>query len=525
MRVSICRKQVRRGAAAAVLLLAGCASASSHRPVREFREFPEYGGFLPVDVDGDVLPQLVVPVRAADGSENWTLPASAEEARQRLERSDAGERMDPVLAGVGAAALYPLALGALFLGYAFGGNSEKELARFLEEHGVPVELRVSDPDGRPIAGARVRECPASITLPSYSPSSGRRSLRPVGQRTWTPGATLLHELARHLPVPLGREIEVEERNDNQIVETRYELGERDRFSQAVGGDEGLVRYVSLAASPAGSLASAPGLGRADAQASAGLHLLVWAPGFEPTVVSAGSITPRVALHLDATLQPAADGARVREACARLRTAVDAVPGAVDVKLLSASVDGEPLIAALRAAQEIAQDASLPGWLCWNAREILADLAAAVPELTRQHSGNILGKKGSRKEADEEAERSEKLLEQLPDRGSPWLADDDANPWTLDEALERWIGAAMRAGIDPAPEGPRHATQGQLLAEARGLLARGEAIDPTFPGLEPLRAALALAAGDRTAALEHAWLLDSGQYFRLFYGALRASAGG
>ena len=88
----------------------------------------------------------------------------------------------------------------------------------------------------------------------------------------------------------------------------------------------------------------------------------------------------------------------------------------------------------------------------------------------------------------------------------------------------------RIGRDPGWGDPEEVRLGRELPRPRGtspnpdlarrageLIARGEAIDPSLPELEGLRAVRLLAEGDVDGARRHAGHLDHGTYLWIFHG--------
>src|SRR5262249_52448764 len=82
-------------ALAFTLVLAACASSSPVR-VRELREFPEFGGWFPIDEQGSARPDWVEPEDSSEARGRWFPPSTREAAEQLLEgRRERAEAAQP----------------------------------------------------------------------------------------------------------------------------------------------------------------------------------------------------------------------------------------------------------------------------------------------------------------------------------------------------------------------------------------------------------------------------------------------
>src|SRR5687768_4117279 len=80
----------------------------------EVREFPEYGGWLPVDSKGHVVPEHVVRVEEQEGRVVCRVPATREEALERVSKERQRGAVLPVH-GAFLLAASPLILAADFV--------------------------------------------------------------------------------------------------------------------------------------------------------------------------------------------------------------------------------------------------------------------------------------------------------------------------------------------------------------------------------------------------------------------------
>src|SRR5688500_6352629 len=91
-----------------------CVLAPRSIDVREVREFPEYGGWLPVDSKGHVVPEHVVRVEEQEGRVVCRVPATREEALERVSKERQRGAVLPVH-GAFLLAASPLILAADFV--------------------------------------------------------------------------------------------------------------------------------------------------------------------------------------------------------------------------------------------------------------------------------------------------------------------------------------------------------------------------------------------------------------------------
>jgi hypothetical protein len=93
--------------------------------------------------------------------------------------------------------------------------------------------------------------------------------------------------------------------------------------------------------------------------------------------------------------------------------------------------------------------------------------------------------------------------------TPQSADNSYNIWSLKARFDNFVLYILPIAegyIDP-----------KTVEEARDLLKKGEAVDPDFPGLDNLRAIIALADGDRERAVSLSHYLSHYSFFKQFYG--------
>ncbi len=472
----------------------GCVTTPEFRPeaikAYEYRQFPEYGGYFPIQAitnlgrTGIVRADWVVPVKGPDGKPDYTPPASRDEAERRVCRTGKRERqlIEPL-----AVPLQPVALGlgvATVLGLApftLAGRHEAE-----KNVGVEITIQVTDSDGRPLPGARVREFPSLLVYPIYADAVGRRTFAPPRLQAYEVSSDSIALLAEHLPIHLGRDT-------SWAVTDRADL--TDGFTQRADAN-GRITYTSIAlARVRGGQEGGEEQAWITPPPSLRLNLFVWAAGFTSAVLTTPAVRAKDKLSFTVALKPLPDCAHIAQAAGalgnvpqRIREAIhptmwSSYPSKVEVPLL------KPLV---RDLEQWARDETLPGYLRWNAVDFLQRLTWEVPHKEKALQQEV-------KAALARAETGAATL-------SPYLSDAAPNPWRALSEAEMLFHKLSETGLGPGPA-----------AQARTALAEGDATLPGLPLWDNLRAVVALAEGDREQAVTLSPGLDHHHFFRLFYG--------
>lgn len=488
---------------AGLITLVGCVTRPEFRAeavkAYEYRYFPEYGGYLPIQTvtnlgsvspapgrTGIVRANWVVPVKGPDGKPDYTPPANQEEAELRVKQTGRREReLSPIVtlpAGV--------VLGSVL--WTFGAPlvvvplTGVALSEHIKKKSVEITLCVTNADGRPLSGARVWEIPTPLACPFFTNGTGRRSFAPPHLHPFEVSSNAAALFAEHLPIRLGR---------GNFPGMLPEPGLRDEAAGRADA-RGQIRYTSIA------LARASGAWQGDSVASwtttppsLQLHLLVWAPGFAPQVVTTPAVRPKDHLRFAVMLQPLPDCAHI----ARAAAALDEVPERMDRAIRPSfwarnayKVNAPQVRALADDLERWARDETLPGYLRWNAVHSLDRLSSLVPAKQKALLAEVKAV----------WVRTEPLGASL----SPYLSDTAPNPWHALRETSKLLSPPTRPSLDESTR-----------ERARTVLAEGEAALPGLPCWDNLRAVLALAEGDRARAAALAASLDHHQFFRLFYG--------
>ena len=503
----------------------GCVTRPEFRPqaIKDYRCFPEYGGYFPIYVNPNaglsadqsapteiVMAGWVVPVRGADGKPEYTPPATRDEAERRVQATSKRERVltEPVAVPLGVAigpALYGAEGAMMIVSSAVTLAHRREMER---EVSTKVTVKVTDPNGTPLPGARLLEVPSLWAFPCYADSAGQRSFAPPKFRAYEVGSNSVALMAEHLPIHLRRttiwDWMVGPRADSRI-EPRFRMGiapgspfdwlDAESVLTSRADAQGTICYTSSAV---GRLLRG-GPDKAERTwlmppPPLNLYLIVWAPGFKPAVLFS-AVQPKDDIHLALALEPLPDRERVANVASQFERLPPVVAQAIRPSLWSGSklrVKDTVLRPVLHDLESWARDESLPTYLRWNAYDYLRTIANSLPS----------DKKGLKTEAQAGLARVEAAGTAL----SPYLSQTAPNPWRALATADKLLGR-----MDP------RAPDDTAVAQAQDVLAEGETALAGLPLWDSLKAIVALVTGDRDRAVALAAGLDHRQFFRQFYG--------
>ena len=487
---------------ALLCLLPSCASV---RPgdVQEYRNFPEYGGYLPLVPDGKghtVRADWVLPVEDADGRVTMKLPSTPEEAEQRV-RSRARRERNTNIVLAPAWLLAPFILIYNAVDYSRSREDrEKKPDRFLEFAGVKVDLRIVDPRGREIPDANVYELSSLSEFFSYADHQGARAFGPPARDFYEPGQKLLALKAKYIPLYLGRSIAWKKGT------TRL-LGSTDSSFHRAERGTGHIAYTSnafwqFARYKDGSVwewATAPG--------DMTLRFVAWAPGYDPKLYPVFGVKPKSTVTGKISLQPLPNSRKIQQAAKRFDAIIDILAQGEEKQVFNGLSLNKPLFinkwffpeGEFESAKEQlfawSKDADLPSYFRWNVYELLRSLRWVT--------------------YDEEIEAFLERNEARARTYSRSVIEGPSSPWVFSEDLWQWE-SNLCAGKGSSDGSNRLTPPEEIVAEARSLLKRGEAIDPRDPRLQILRAAIVLGEGNRVRALPLLRTVDHNRFFELYY---------
>lgn len=505
-----------------LIALAGCVTPPEFRlqAIKDYRYFAEYGGYFPVYVNPNValsagrsaptetvMARWVVPVRGADGKPEYTPPATRDEAERRVQATAKRER---VLAEPVAVPLQPVGLGAaaatMIVSAPVSLAHRHEMER---EVSIKVVAKVTDPNGTPLPGAGLLEVPSVWAFPCYADGAGQRSFVPPRFQAYEVGSNCVVLMAEHLPLHLRRATFPDwffKPRTYSRIEPRFrmEIGPGSPFDwldlESIFTSRADARgTICYRTSAAGRLLRS-GIGKAQRTwitppSPLNLYFIVWAPGFKPAVHAVSAAKPKDEIHLVIALEPLPDQARVANAVSQFERLPQVVAHAIRPSPWSPSklnVNDAVLQPVLHDLASWALDDSLPTYLRWNAYDYLRTIANSLP--------------GDKKDLKTEAEAGLTRVESAGTALSPYLSQAAPNPWRTLRTVQELLGRAGEKVLDDS-----------ATAQAKAVLAEGEAALPGLPLWDSLKSIVALAASDRDRAVGLAWGLDHRQFFRLFYG--------
>ncbi len=520
MSVTMNRGSRRRSGALLACLVALACATTKPGDVVEYRHFPAYDTYLPITRGARAdRAEAGWVLRAPGNGEYLEAPASAAEAERRVRARASFERRQHakelardtvlfpvmVLASIAVLPLFIL-LDPIEHQLMEKRSDERRLARE-RFAGVPVRVEVRDPMGTPIPGARLW----ALTYPEWfgeTPADeGRRSFAEWRHFTRMPTPRWLELETRHLPLYLGHR--------KTFGSGGFDLGEVARdywplvrdFAHRREDEAGTIRWVSEMYE-ANAEHTDEGWRWKEPPSPRPLVLHVWAPGYAPAGRRIEDAHPGREVAVSIELVPRPDASQIQA----LHRDFDATLGTLDraihpMRLSRWRIDHEPFRAELRRLEDWAADDRLPGYFRWNALRVIESLA---------EGGLTIGSIPA-SEARTALARARRAAETL----SPYLDGEAMSPWSLRKGIQEWT-RHVEGGLQPH-EIPRFRAESLWVSpipEARELLAQGERIDPEYPRLGQLRAALALDAGDRESAVRFSRYMGDDLFFQVFHDGLQ-----
>lgn len=498
-------KRISLSLSAFLILLCLLPSCASVRPddVQEYRNFPEYGGYLPLVPDGNrltVRSDWVLPVKDSDGIESMALPSSPEEAERRV-RIRARTERNTNIAMAPAWLLVPFSLIYNAVEYSLSREDrEEKKERFHKFAGVKVDLRIVDTRGTEIPDASVYEPSSLYAFYTYADHAGLRAFGPPARDYYVPGQKLLALKATYLPIYLGRSIEWKKGETRLLGRTDYSFHRAERGT-------GHIVYTSDAFWLFARYKDGSVWQWATAPRDMTLHVIAWAPGYDPKHYSVSGVKPKSTVTGEISLQPLPNNRKIRRAAKRFDAIIDILALGEEKSVFNGLSLNKPLYinkwffppGEFEAAKEQlfawSEDAGLPPYFRWNVYELVRSVRWVT--------------------YDEEIEAFLERNEERAKTYSRTVREGPSNPWIFSEDLRQWE-SNLCPGKGSSAESDRFTPSAKVISEARSLLKRGEAIDHRDPRLQILRAAIALADGDRARALPLLRYVDHHYFFELYY---------
>lgn len=508
--------------------------------VDEYRQFPEYKGYLPVS-EKKVRADWVIPVNKENYLWDYNLPQGANECEQLVKKNTETSELDPKYDSavkIGAAVTLPLTiipiLSLLMVAEATGdvmepdrcesafceyyGHLYPQLTERRKDHkdrqknilkdmlGIRINIRVTDNNGRAIPEASLYEIVSPIEVPLYGISDVYRSFSsPSTFSSYTLKESSLNLIADHLPILYMSKVifsDIFVGNENIFNFTSDENGKVEYTSMAD------IRYIRYSAKNGWYWARKP--------LPINVNLITWAPGFKSNVYSIRSAKPKDKYDITIQLEPLPDSINMQKVHSEF---LKSLKMKIHSDILSSNVYCRinPSIESLKEITSTLgkwiEDKKAPRYIRWNAYVMLKSLTSEINTCKEKYDSRsgkglfddlpILSPEYTAKcqileyetiKVEEEA----KLL-------TPYLADSEYNPWQFKKEYENLINDVRENGINA-----------DIVSKTRKLLAKGESIFPEYPEFDSLRAIIALSESKREQALIYSRYLDHYEYFRLFY---------
>lgn len=482
-------------------LLSSCATwgrnVITYTMKKEFREFPEYAGFLPVAPVGStriVAAEWVLPAPVKAGPQAYDLPKTAEEAERIVDaraKKDRNEKISTIpLQAAGTVvgiALYPLFIISEPFHHAGAPQHEKTSPDIRSEHlNADIDIQVNGPDGRGVSGVQYLEIASPLRFKTYLNGAGKRSFAPLGSEPYPVDSRLAALLAKHLPIHLGRYFV-------QRPGVSIPLGSVEhpfRFQRADAS--GRIRFMSKAAQAGRQGESGDGTA-GSAVPGPSPHVIIWAPGYHPAVHTVMPARAGTDAQTIIALQPLENRDAVIAASAAFEDMLAALEQKYSVSLFRKTEKEDTLRSMAGQMRSWIMNKDLPGYFRWNVHQVLASRVV-------------------RNDAPFEAvfKETAPLAAEL----GPFLEPGEQNPWALNDAYSQWrsrIRSAQYSGK------PFSAEEFESIADdARALFARAEPVVPGYPLLNDLRVAIASYEGDREQALQLSRYMGHDAFFYLYY---------
>jgi hypothetical protein len=505
-----CASRRRRAAVLLCLLSLACATTKPGDVV-EYRYFPAYDTYLPIMYRSwghEAEARWVL--RAPGDGELLEPPATAAEAAQRVEARASFERRQNAREMARSTALFPvmvlLALPAMALfivldPYLHHRMHEEavERRRALEAFaGVPIRIEVRNPSGNAVPGSRVWAAAYPEHFADHLDAEGRRAFGVARPFTRMPTRRWLELETRHLPIHLGHRKSYRGSGIN-VGRVARSWGDTAHVREE---EPGTIRWLSMMYESDAEHVD-EGWRWKEPPSPRSLVLHVWAPGHAPARRWVKDARPGREVAVTVKLVPRPDVARVQALCRNFDATVHALAEAMHPGRLTGWIDEEVFGMELPRLEGWVGDARLPVYLRWNALQVIESLA--------EFGGGLITGRAQTAEARAALARAH-------------LDGEAESPWSLRKGLIDWTWQ-VREGLEPHSmtrfygDTPRWVDP---ISEARKLLAQGKRIDPGYPLLDQLRAALALNAGERERAVSLSRYMDDRLFLRVFHDGLDLS---
>jgi len=307
-----------------LLLLTACATDIHPDDVKAYRYFPEYDGFMPVELTERrrlyVHADWVLPAEDADDKPDLQLPSTAEQAktivttRARKEQSRAATLVPvQVLAA-------PLILPAFLVVYPMhdmhmGKHRIEKNEAYVNFAGLKLNIRITDEKGRAVSGAQVHELSSKIPYHDYTDNRGKRSFAAPKVLYYDVPTRAVRLRARYLRVSLGR-------ITYQVRPSYIRFGNVMYGTKRAQNNSTEIAYVSDHFMPYARYTEQGGWQWVQSPGPQTLHLVAWAPGFAPKLISIRGVQPKSTVTRSLKLTPLPNRRKMQRAAKQLNTLLD-----------------------------------------------------------------------------------------------------------------------------------------------------------------------------------------------------------
>lgn len=521
-----------------VQLINGC--TYKYGKVDEYRQFPEYKGYLPVS-EKKVRADWVISVYKGNYLWDYNLPQSTNECEQLVKKNTETSELNPKADSavkIGTAVTLPLTiipiLSLLMVAEATGdvmepdrcesayceyyGHLYPQITERRKDHkdcqknilkdmlGIRIKIKVTDNNGGAIPDASIYEIVSPIEIPLYGISKEDRSFSsPNTFSSYILKETMLNLIANHLPILYTSKIissDIFAGNDDIFNFTSNQNGEVEYTSMAD------IRYIRYSAKNGWYWARNP--------LPLHVNLITWAPGFKPNVYSIKDAKPKDQYDINIQLVPLSDSLNIQKIYSEF---LKSLRMKIHSDILSSNVYCRinPSIESIKEVTSTLvkwiEDEKAPTYIRWNAYSMLNSLTNEMNTCKEKYDSRkgkglfddlpILSPEYTEKcmileDATTKVEDKVKLL-------TPYLSDSKYNPWRLKNEYENLMKDVREKGINT-----------DIVSNARRLLAAGESIFPGYPEFDNLRTIIALSENKKEQALKYSLYLEHHEYFRLFY---------
>lgn len=357
-----------------VLMFEACTTVRPYA-VKDYRHFPEYGGYLPItdeEKKDTARADWVLPAKNPEGKTDFRLPATAHEAEKRVRKGASKELLEAVVIAplqIAAIPLFPIFMLLDPLDHAFMSQRSQEVDKQLSElAGVKVDIRVVDAKGNPISNATIFEFSTPFVFARYSDEHNLRSFGPPQYELYAPPDNLPELLAHYFPVHMGKSIQFHQGSSRDFGSIDYRILFGSRFTNDAGRalytSQAFMKFVRHEKDGWRWILKPDNLS---------LHYLVWAPGCKPGAGSVSRVKPGTTISITVVLTPLPDGERAVLFAKQFKDILEKISQVNDWW----DVEGSFYSSTVQQLSGWIEDEKLPSYCRWNAYELLKSIQQAT----------------------------------------------------------------------------------------------------------------------------------------------------